>query len=125
MALAFRADVPVGVEILLPDDLAAIVALDPQALGADALLRRGLDLVIFALEPGHRSVSRFSFLVSRGTSNQKRETCSILDSALRQHTLFEGVLHLLHLGHGVGDLDNRRMRVASRQYYMHLLWFAL
>ena len=44
MAVAFRADVEVLVEVLLPDDLAALVALDPQALGLDALFARGVEL---------------------------------------------------------------------------------
>ena len=56
MVIALGADVPVCVEILLPDDGAAGAALRPQAFGADAALvhRRGIfDRFFFALEPGH------------------------------------------------------------------------
>src|SRR5262249_48350443 len=38
MVAAFRARVPVGLEILFPDDLPAALALLPESLGADALL---------------------------------------------------------------------------------------
>jgi hypothetical protein len=62
VVLAFGADVQVGQQIRLPDDLAAANALDPQALGAHTLLantrhapRMGAGLVLsaFTLEPGH------------------------------------------------------------------------
>src|SRR3954465_14401343 len=69
-------------------------------------------------------VFRFWFLEKRA-SNQERETYSVLDAALRQHAFLICVLYLLHLGHRVGELDDRRVRVASSQYYMHLLWFGL
>jgi hypothetical protein len=53
MLAAFRADLEVPLDFLLVDDLTALVALDPQAFEASALvLRRQLgcrDLVI----PGH------------------------------------------------------------------------
>src|SRR5438270_7925629 len=50
---------------------------------------------------------------------------SIFDPALREHALFVGMLHLLHLGDRVGDLDDGRMRIASGQYYMYLFGFGL
>ena len=40
------------------DDLAAVVALDPEPFGADLLLARGIQIGGFALEPGH-GISRF------------------------------------------------------------------
>ena len=55
MAVTFGADVEVLVEVLLPDDLAALVALDPEALGLDALFARSVELDGFPLEPCHRS----------------------------------------------------------------------
>ena len=66
MVIAFRADLPIRLQIFFPDDGAAGVALDPQAFGADAALidgRRVLDPFFVALEPGHAS-SRF--LAARG-----------------------------------------------------------
>ena len=53
VALALGADVEILVEIFLPDDLAAAIALHPQAFGADFFLAASLDLGTFALEPGH------------------------------------------------------------------------
>ena len=53
VALAFGANVEILVEIFLPDDLAAAIALHPQAFGADFFLAASLDLGTFALEPGH------------------------------------------------------------------------
>jgi hypothetical protein len=62
VVLAFGADVQVGQQIRLPDDLAAAYALDPQALGAYTLLtlpgdsvraRTRFVLSTFTLEPGH------------------------------------------------------------------------
>jgi len=38
VAVALGADVEVLVEIFLPDDLAALVSLDPEALSLDTLL---------------------------------------------------------------------------------------
>ena len=75
---AFRTHVPVGFQILLPDDLAAAFALEPQALGAQ-LARRivdGRDLGrsgIFLLEPGHSNLTtltRVSMLPQRGGARQ-------------------------------------------------------
>jgi hypothetical protein len=54
MALAFRADMEILVEVLLPDDLAALVALDPEALGFYALLARSVEFAVFSLKPCHR-----------------------------------------------------------------------
>src|SRR5882757_2737334 len=54
---ALWADVLVGIQIGLPDDLATVRALDPEALGADGLLLVVDNLVVFALEPAHASLS--------------------------------------------------------------------
>src|SRR5580693_4840576 len=56
MVLAFRADAPVGIQILLPHNRAAIFALGPQPfrLHAARIGRRGLvDSLFFPLEPSH------------------------------------------------------------------------
>ena len=53
VALAFGANVEILVEILLPDDLATLVAFDPETLGLDPLLARGIELTVFPLEPCH------------------------------------------------------------------------
>ena len=50
---AFRADVLVGGDVRLEDDLLAGGAAHPQALGAHGLLRVVDDLVVFAFEPAH------------------------------------------------------------------------
>ena len=44
VAIALGADVEVLVEVLLPDDLAALVALDPEAFGLYPLLARSVEL---------------------------------------------------------------------------------
>ena len=54
MIPALRTDVPVGVEVLFPNDLAAAVALGPQTLGADVRAVRRLDALFFSPKPGHR-----------------------------------------------------------------------
>ncbi len=51
--LALGADVQVLIELFLPDDLAAALALDPQAFRANALLARRFQLAAFSFEPGH------------------------------------------------------------------------
>jgi hypothetical protein len=50
---AVRADLLIGFEFRLEEDLAAVRAADPQALGADGLLRVVDDLMVFAFEPAH------------------------------------------------------------------------
>src|SRR5258708_1256486 len=50
---AVGADLLIGFEFRLEEDLAAVRAADPQALGADGLLRVVDDLMVFALEPPH------------------------------------------------------------------------
>src|SRR5438105_3557310 len=57
-----RADLLVGFEFRLEEDLAAVRAAGPQALGPDCLLRVVDDLMVFALEPAH------ACLPSRGAS---------------------------------------------------------
>jgi hypothetical protein len=42
------------IEVLLPDDLAALVALDPEAFGLYPLLARSVELALFSLKPCHR-----------------------------------------------------------------------
>jgi hypothetical protein len=53
---AVGTDHEVGLEVGLPDDLAALIALDPESLGADGLLGVVDDLVVFSFEPGHGSM---------------------------------------------------------------------
>ena len=53
VALALGADVPVLVQVFLPDHLAAAVTLHPQTFGAYAFLARGFQLRVFAFKPGH------------------------------------------------------------------------
>src|SRR5216684_4094383 len=63
MELAFRADVPVGFQVLLPDNRPASLALDPQPFGLDAALvrrRRLLDRFFFSFKPGHKRSSQSS-----------------------------------------------------------------
>src|SRR5256885_16149898 len=42
-------------------------------------------------------------------------TQSVFDSSLRHDALFVGVLYLAHFSHGIGEIDNCRMCVPSRQ----------
>ena len=59
MKLALGADEEIGFEVLAKDNVAAGLALDPQAFGAHAALfgRGGLfDRFFVALEPGHGKV---------------------------------------------------------------------
>jgi len=53
VAAAVHADLQVGFEIGLPERFAALATLDPKAFGADFVVGGGLNLVRFALEPGH------------------------------------------------------------------------
>ncbi len=56
MKIALGADLPVRLQIFLPNDRAAGIALNPQAFGADASLirrRRLLDPFFLPFEPGH------------------------------------------------------------------------
>ncbi len=64
VALALGADIEVLVEVLLPDNLAALVALDPEALGFNALLARGIEFRLFPLKPCHKSNLRILCLRS-------------------------------------------------------------
>ena len=50
---ALGADLLIGLEFGLEDDLLAVGAADPEALGADGLLGVVDDLVVFAFEPAH------------------------------------------------------------------------
>src|SRR6185312_1375647 len=49
----------------------------------------------------------------------------IFNASLRHHTFFIGVLYLLHFGYGIGQLNDCRMRVPSRQDYVYLRRFLL
>ena len=53
VALAFRADMQILVEVLLPDDLAATVTLHPQPFSADLLFPRIFQIAGLPLKPGH------------------------------------------------------------------------
>ena len=53
MLVAFRADVEIVLQILLPDDLAAAVTLHPEAFGAHLLFARSVEFTGLAFEPGH------------------------------------------------------------------------
>ena len=50
---------------------------------------------------------------------------SVLDSSLRHHALFVGVLYLAHFCHGVGDFQDCRVRISARQDYVYHLRFPL
>src|SRR5271166_6101664 len=54
MTLALGADVQVLVEVFLPDDLAALVTLDPEAFCLDAFLPRSVEVAVFPLKPCHK-----------------------------------------------------------------------
>jgi len=55
---ALGADVEVGLKVLLPDDLAAALALDPKAFTANSALATRIQLLLFALKPAHESLSK-------------------------------------------------------------------
>src|SRR5262249_20191781 len=54
-----RANIHIFFEVFFPNNLAAVLTLHPQALGADRLLARGLQLTGLPLEPSHRGLSNF------------------------------------------------------------------
>src|SRR6185312_9861901 len=49
----------------------------------------------------------------------------IFNTPLGHHAFFIGVLYLLHFGYGIGQLNDCRMRVPSRQDYVYLRRFLL
>src|SRR6478609_2654529 len=49
----------------------------------------------------------------------------IFDAALGHHAFFIGVLYLLHFRYGIGQLNDCRMRIPSRQDYVHTGGFVL
>src|SRR5690242_4156666 len=103
MVLAFRADVEIGFEVLLPDDRAAAFAFRPEAFGADAALvwrDRILDRFLLPFEPGH---------------------ALIVYPALGENAFRVWMLHLAHFGYEVGKLDDFRMRVAAGADYVEAL----
>ena len=53
---ALGADLLVGLELCLKDDLAAAGASDPESFGANRLLRVVDDLVVLAFKPRHASL---------------------------------------------------------------------
>jgi hypothetical protein len=68
------ADLLVGVQLGFEDDLAATGASDPQAFGADRLLRVVDDLVVLAFEPGHCVVAFQSALtIVAGAEEMRRK----------------------------------------------------
>ena len=74
MVVAFRANFPVFLEIFLPDDRAASLALHPQPFRANAaFVHRGgiLDRFFFALEPGHFVNSTPEFFVAKNPAETK------------------------------------------------------
>jgi hypothetical protein len=52
--VALRTHVHILFQILLPDDLPAVLTLHPQPFGLDALLSRSVELAGFAFEPSHK-----------------------------------------------------------------------
>src|ERR1700730_18261152 len=62
-----------------------------------------------------------------GGNGQRRTTNndSVLDSPLRHHALFIGMLYLAHFGDGVSKCDNCRMGVPPGQDNVHHFGFAL
>jgi hypothetical protein len=53
------ANIETGFQIFLPDDLAAVLTLEPQAFGADALfavIGLGRTVGFVAFEPGHQGL---------------------------------------------------------------------
>src|SRR5882757_6392006 len=105
MLVALGADVVIFFQIFFPDDLPALVALDPQTFRADFLLARSVQLTGLALKPCHEKQfpvagSQFSVKPSgQATGTEKQEL--ILDSSLRHHALLIRVLDLTHFGYRV------------------------
>jgi hypothetical protein len=53
MLVALGTNVKILFKIFLPNDLATIFTLNPEPLGTDFLLPRGIELSGLTLEPGH------------------------------------------------------------------------
>ena len=56
MLVAFRTDVQIVFQVLLPNNLPAVLAFDPQPLGADLLLAGGIQFSGLALKPSHKQI---------------------------------------------------------------------
>src|ERR1019366_1920227 len=85
--VALRTDIEILLQILFPDDLAALLALYPQSFGLDLLFTRRIELNIFPLEPTHSGFPSARSQASR---------ILIFDAALRQDALLIGVFHFAH-----------------------------
>src|SRR4051794_14324102 len=59
-------------------------------------------------------------LAAEESSLQLPRPDSVVDSLERQHPLLERVLHLAHLGDGVGDVDELLGAVAAGEDHRHL-----
>src|SRR3989441_10242683 len=108
--LALGTHLPVVLQVFLPDDSAAGVALDPQTLGAHAALvrrRRLLDRLFLSFEPSH-----FQKLEVR---------CSIVNASLGQNPLRIRVLDLAHLGDQVRQFHQLGMGIAAGADHVHAL----
>jgi hypothetical protein len=53
MVIAFGAALQVIVQVLLPENLLAVVALHPEPLGLDALLLGRFNRLFFSAKPNH------------------------------------------------------------------------
>src|SRR5208282_6081311 len=84
---ALWADVEILFQVLLPDNLAAAVTLNPQPLGAHSLLARSVQLTRLSLEPSHRNSSQLP--VASKTCPYWQLVAGnwqlVLDSSLRHH----------------------------------------
>ena len=60
--VALRTDVHVLFQILLPDDLPAVLTLHPQPFGADFFLARSVQLTGFAFKPSHKNSCQYPVL---------------------------------------------------------------
>src|SRR3989441_3772785 len=108
--LALGTYLPVVLQVFLPDDGAAGVALDPQTLGAHAALigwRRLLDRLFLSFEPSH-----FQKLEVR---------CSIVNASLGQNTLRIRGLDLAPLGNQVRQFHQLGIGIAAGADHVHAL----
>jgi hypothetical protein len=55
--VTLRADIQIVFQVLLPDDLPAVVALHPQPLRANLLLARSIQLAGLSSKPSHKRQS--------------------------------------------------------------------
>src|SRR5712671_5281255 len=107
MFIALRADVLIFFNILFPDNLPALVTLNPQTFRADFLLARSVQLTGLPLKPCHKT-SRWSLVVSRwlAAAGLPGDQRLVFNSPLRHHALLVRVFDLAHFSYRVGKLDN-------------------